>query len=180
MLKENDTRRNLTKWGRSLPKILQDEINVIDKEWIESSTLECTKNCLFLHCRTGPVYPNELRSTIVPTISVAECINYYRGRCEVSDKNICTLDRSGRRSCSFGDSGSPLVADRKLIGVHSSAGSDLSRVNPDIYVNLSHPAYKNWIISHLRLYSLMKWNLNNPHNPYSPHNPHNPHNPRNP
>ena len=125
------------------------------------------------------VYPKHLRSMIVPTISLAECINHYRGRCIVSDKNICTLDRSGRRSCSFGDSGSPLVANGKLIGVHSFAGSNFSRINPDTYINLSHPVYKNWVMSYLRLYSVVQLNLNNPHNPYNPHNPHNPHNPPN-
>ena len=122
------------------------------------------------------VFPNKLRSMIVPTISREECIHHYRGRFEISDKNICTLDKSGRKSCSFGDSGAPLVAKSKLIGVHSSAGNNLSYINPDIYMNLSHPAYKNWIILNLQIYS----GLSNRHNPQNAYNPHNPHNPQRP
>ena len=118
---------------------------------------ECNnfKNCLLLHFRDGGlVLPTQLRSMIVPTISLAECIDIYRGRCEVSNQNICTLDRSGRRACSHGDSGAPLVANSKLIAIHAAAGSNLSQINPDIYIKLSYPAYKNWIISHLRMYSV--------------------------
>ena len=50
------------------------------------------------------------------------------------------------RHSSIGDEGNPLVAHRHLIGVMI-----WTRDNglPDVYINLSYPSYKAWIVATL-------------------------------
>ena len=95
---------------------------------------------------------------MVPIISNEQCQQYYRLHVKITDKHICTLDRSGKKSCGIGDSGGPLVVYGQLVGVLSGSGERDNQYNPDIFMRLSHPDYKNWIIS------------NTPHNLYNPRN----------
>ena len=92
---------------------------------------------------------------MVPIISNEECRKYYNRLLNITDKHICTLDRSGKKSCGSGDSGGPLVVSGQLVGVLSGSGDRVNQYNPDIFTKLSDPEYKNWIIS------------NTPYNPYN-------------
>ena len=77
-----------------------------------------------------------------------ECRRFYQRLLQITDKNICTLDRNGEKKCSTGDSGNPLVVGGRLVGVHSGCG-DLE-MSPDVFMKLSHPEYRSWIFSHLQ------------------------------
>ena len=90
-----------------------------------------------------------LRSISVPIISLAECLSAYIYDPDITDKNICTLHGDKRKHCSYGDSGSPLVYDGKLLGVLSWNMESLRENLPDVFVNLANPEYKNWILSNL-------------------------------
>ena len=94
--------------------------------------------------------PNELRSIRVATITLERCRFAYEYQTEITDIYICTLDV--KKYCGKGDSGAPLVFNKKLAGVFIFSGGQGGANNPDVYVNLSHPTYRNWIMSILSYY----------------------------
>ena len=91
------------------------------------------------------------RSITVPIISLQECQHYYLNIRQITNHVICTLDRSGEKFGTHSDSGGPLVIDDKLIGVYSWRGNNFPGENPDVFMNLLHPFYKNWVIAHAQL-----------------------------
>ena len=96
------------------------------------------------------MYPNELRSTLVPVLSQRQCQNEYGNTFRITDKEICTLDINQEKCGGDGDSGGPLVINGKLIGVYSWSGGYNRihrRIFPDIFMKLSHPLYHDWINS---------------------------------
>ena len=97
--------------------------------------------------RNKPYFPEELRSILIPILSQQQCENAYHNHAVITNKEICTYDRGGRKCCGFGDSGGPLVVNGRLAGVMSWTGFFPNRPNPDVFMNLSHPEYRNWIIS---------------------------------
>ena len=113
---------------------------------------------LFYHFRLRLVVPNELRSIVVPVITLNACREFYRGIREITVKEICTLDRNGRKFGTSGDVGGPLVTAGSLvdtgdqIGVYSWSGKKFRRENPDVYMNLLHPLYKSWILANARIH----------------------------
>ena len=88
----------------------------------------------------------------------------------ITDKDFCTFSPSGR-CCSFGDSGAPFVVGRRLVGVHSWGSSERNRLNPDVFMNLAHPEYINWIMSIIRPHARNPYNPRNPHNLPGSHHP---------
>ncbi|XP_033230877.1 trypsin beta-like [Belonocnema kinseyi] len=108
-------------------------------------------------------YPKCLRSITVRIISLAECRTRYPHDLDITDKTICTFNGAleAKKHCSDGDSGGPLVLNDKLIGVMAWNREDAHANAPDVFMNLAHPAYRNWIISH------MSQNSSNPIYPFS-------------
>ena len=110
------------------------------------------------HYRNETLISNVLRSISVPIISNERCRKYYGFYINITDQYICTLDTSGKKSCGNGDSGGPLVVHGQLVGVYVGSTKRDKQYFPDVFMKLSSPEYKNWIIS------------NTPHNPYNPRN----------
>ena len=97
--------------------------------------------------------PCELRSITVPIISLSECQNIYRQTAEITNKYFCTQDIHGLQGGSYGDSGGPLVVNDQLAGVYSWSKNHATPEYPDVYVNLDHPLYRNWILANLHHFS---------------------------
>ena len=95
------------------------------------------------------VFPCELRSIIVPIISQEECAIAYYNIFEISNRDICTFDGHRQKGGAFGDSGGPLAVDRQLVGVMSWSKSMTLPIYPDVFVNLAHPLYRNWILANM-------------------------------
>ena len=83
----------------------------------------------------------------MPTISQERCRHAYEHQTDITDIYICTLDED--KYCAKGDSGAPLVFERLLAGVFVWSGGRGGANNPDVYVNLSHHIYREWILSNL-------------------------------
>lgn len=62
---------------------------------------------------------------------------------------ICTFDKCSEKYIGNGDSGGPLVVHGKLIGVMAWSRTDQSEGSPDVFMKVSHPQFKNWIISNI-------------------------------
>ena len=143
--------------------------------------LALIKYCILPDFRNGWLIPNrDLRRIQVPIISQQECANIYVGHFHITDKHLCTLDRSLQKYCSRGDAGAPLVVHSQLAGVLIFLGEALGRGHPDIFINLDHPMYSNWIMSNIAPHLQHQRDPINPHNQHNQHNPHNAHNPHNP
>ncbi|XP_033230876.1 trypsin delta-like [Belonocnema kinseyi] len=100
----------------------------------------------------GMVFPKVLRSITVPTISEEQCWRDVAQHCqedehEITNKVICAFDRIEGKRCSYGDSGGPLVVNGQLAGI--MAWGLENEAGPDVFMNLSHPAYRNWILSNM-------------------------------
>ena len=92
------------------------------------------------------MYPTELRSITLPTISIDECRSAHNNDSDITNKVICTYDRSMQQHAAVGDEGNPLVAHGHLIGIMAwTRGNGL----PDVYMNLAYPEYKAWIVANL-------------------------------
>ena len=85
----------------------------------------------------------------VPIISEERCGSWYRNHFAITNKNICTLDTSGRRRCSHGDLGAALILNNRLAGVHMFSGESIDSSRPDIFINVNYGAYRPWILSHI-------------------------------
>ena len=97
-------------------------------------------------------FPKHVRSTTVHTISVEYCAHIYRFHHPVTERDICTYDPRGDKCCGEGDSGGPLVVHGHLVGIFSWSSGLGGPVFPDVFVNLLHPVYSNWIHSHVPHY----------------------------
>ena len=75
------------------------------------------------------------------------CENYYRLHNNISDTEICTMDRNGQTGSCDHDTGGPLVLNGLLIGILSWTKVIQNRRFPDVYVYLNHPIVRNWINS---------------------------------
>ena len=53
------------------------------------------------------------------------------------------------KSCSYGDSGAPLVVHSRLVGVFVWSGEHAGLTNPDVFINLDHLEYRSWIMSYI-------------------------------
>ena len=134
----------------------------------------------------------------MPILNEGHCRDIYHGHVQISDRDICTLDPLRQKCCGEGDSGGPLVFQDQLVGIFAwSSGMGLFPDAPDVFVKLSHPAYKYWIVSNIQFMPNKTYNIHhkydplnyrNQHNPLHPHNyrnqynplhPHNLHNPQN-
>ena len=99
------------------------------------------------------LFSEQLRSIQMPIISRAECHNAYLRRAVITDKHVCTLDRTGRRGTCEGDGGNPLVVKGQLLGALSFRKGIVNGRNPDVFVNLNDPEHKAWVISNLETLS---------------------------
>ena len=130
---------------------------------------------MFLSYSSGHL---SILSVKVPISGQARCRKAYEHHTEITDKEICTWDRRGEKHCELGDSGGPLTIAGKLAGVLAFIGDN--KYIPDVFINVAHPAYREWILPHLTNNLHNIHNLQNPHNFQNPHNlyVHNPYNPR--
>ena len=96
------------------------------------------------------IFPRELRSIDVPIISLDECASIYENIVTITSKDICTHDQINRKCACDGDSGGPLVVQGHLLGIMAWSGDGPKAEHPDVFVNLSHPTYRLWIIGHIR------------------------------
>ena len=90
-----------------------------------------------------------LRSITVPIISREQCRLVYQHHLEITDRDICTYDSNKKKFCGPGDSGAPLVVEGHLVGVYAWSAGFNGPVGPDVFMNLAHPIYMNWIISNI-------------------------------
>ena len=102
---------------------------------------------LFPHFRQRRSFPHQLRSTTVPILTLWQCENAYHGLFPITDQYICIYYTNREKSCDDGDSGGPLVVNDRLVGVYSFHGSQPQA--PDVFMNLMHPSYKEWILSYV-------------------------------
>ena len=80
-----------------------------------------------------------------------ECQNAYRNLTAIINKVLCTFDRSGQKYTTFGDFGAPLVINNRLAGVLAWNENNENGKKPDVYINLSYPFYRNWILANIKL-----------------------------
>ena len=86
--------------------------------------------------------------TRLPIITLQECILFYNN--QITNRRICTLDKTKRRGTCAGDDGGPLVYSNRLVGVLLFRGSKIGD-NPDIFVNLNHPELNHWVIENMNV-----------------------------
>ena len=84
-------------------------------------------------------------------MSQDKCEWHYGIPGQITERNICTFDIFLKKYSSCGDSGGPLVVDGKLAGVLSWSGTDRNQENPDVFMKVSHPLYRRWIIANIRI-----------------------------
>ncbi|XP_022905889.1 chymotrypsin-1-like [Onthophagus taurus] len=84
--------------------------------------------------------PNNLQFLALKTITNTQCQSAW-GSNSVFDSNICTLTKSGEGVC-HGDSGGPLAANGKQIGI-VSWGNPCARGTPDVFTRVS--SFIDWI-----------------------------------
>ncbi|RZB40669.1 Trypsin domain containing protein [Asbolus verrucosus] len=88
---------------------------------------------------TSLTEPDQLQFLTTKIVSFDDCqtswLNTLRG------KQICALSRKGEGAC-FGDSGGPLIANEKLVGI-VSFGYPCGEGYPDVYTSTS--SYIDWI-----------------------------------
>ena len=102
---------------------------------------------LFSHFRKRRNFPHQLRSITIPIISLSQCESAYRGIFHVTDQQICTYYTNREKCCDDGDSGGPLVVNGRLVGVYSFSG--IKPQAPDVFMNIMHPSYTDWILSYV-------------------------------
>lgn len=80
----------------------------------------------------------------VNTINITSCLRQrdVDSKQIVDERNICTLRPYYGGLC-FGDSGSPLVANGKAIGIASWSMNPCGKGSPDVFTRIS--AYTEWI-----------------------------------
>ena len=84
--------------------------------------------------------PNNLQFLALKTISHSDCSSAW-GSTEVFESNICTLTVRGEGVC-HGDSGGPLAANGKQIGV-VSWGNPCANGRPDVFTRVS--SFADWL-----------------------------------
>ena len=87
----------------------------------------------------------------MPVISEAACRKIYQSYYPITDRDICTLEPRGQKSSCHGDSGGPLVLNHQLIGIMAWNKGHAPQLLPDVFLNMSHPVYRNWINLHVLL-----------------------------
>lgn len=85
-----------------------------------------------------------LQSAFVPIVSKEECSKMYASTFDIDDDQICAgyLGTEARDSCN-GDSGGPLIVDKRLVGIVSFGQDCGSQKYPGVYTDVSH--YRTWI-----------------------------------
>lgn len=88
--------------------------------------------------------PNDLQFIDLRTITLNECRNAQSPN-QVADSNICTFTQEGEGAC-HGDSGGPLTANGKQIGV-VSWGRPCAIGYPDVFTRVS--SFVDWVNSNM-------------------------------
>ena len=95
-------------------------------------------------------FPHLFRSIAVPIIDNADCQRPYQHNFEITDKDICTLYKNRSKCCGPDDSGGPLVVNNTLVGILAwKNNSEDPNKYPDVFMNLLHPEYREWIHSYV-------------------------------
>ena len=84
--------------------------------------------------------------TKLPIITQEECREYFYGT--LPEHQICTFDRSNRRSACSGDEGGPLVYNNRLLGILLFTGWR-PWTHPDIFFHFNDPRIHRLISSHM-------------------------------
>ena len=90
------------------------------------------------------IFPDELRSIMVPTITAEQCHRHYN-HTVFTNKHLCTYDIARQRGSCYGDSGGGFVLDGKLAGVMSWSSTHLDDLRPDVYMSLANLGFRTWI-----------------------------------
>ena len=85
----------------------------------------------------------------MPIISLEDCHDIYGHFIPITNKEICTLDRTGLRGSALGDAGGPLVINRRLAGIMAWRRNIVNGHDPDVFMNLANREYRQWIISNI-------------------------------
>ncbi|XP_048387152.2 mast cell protease 1A-like [Stegostoma tigrinum] len=97
---------------------------------------------------TGPSKPasDTLQEVEISVIDRKKCkaMLHPKRMLVVTEDMICAGDRKGRKGSYKGDSGGPLICDKKCKGVVSYGPRDLSTKMPGVYTRISKK-YLNWI-----------------------------------
>ena len=107
------------------------------------------KNSYFSDFSCKKEYPAELRSITVPIISLEECRYRYHNISPITNIYVCTYFQNRQKCVNDGDSGAPLVVNRKLVGVLAWGDDTGNPLAPDVFMSTLHPKYREWIESHM-------------------------------
>lgn len=89
-----------------------------------------------------------LQAVEVPRIDDATCAVYYEDE-DVTDRMMCFGFAEGEKDACHGDSGGPLAANGKLVGVISWGYGCAIPEWPGVYAKISHPEIYDFIKPHL-------------------------------
>lgn len=96
--------------------------------------------------KAGTAYPRALQEVTLPFLTTADCNAMGVWTPALTDTQVCTLDTGGERDTCFGDSGGPLTASGRLLGL-TSFGPDTCAVPDEPGVYTSVAAFRDWIDS---------------------------------
>ena len=86
--------------------------------------------------------------TKLPILTPHECSVYFGE--PLLDRQLCTFDRSRRRSPCDGDEGGPLVYDDRLLGILIFRGWPVWE-HPDIFVNFNNLQVQHMVHIHMNI-----------------------------
>ncbi|XP_062898163.1 granzyme K-like [Mobula hypostoma] len=94
-------------------------------------------------------YSYTLQEVEVKVIDRRTCNStyYYNNRPEITKDMICVGDSKGRRNACYGDSGGPLICDKKYTGIVSFGGKDCTDPQKPGVFTLLTKKYIDWIRS---------------------------------
>ncbi|XP_014215075.1 chymotrypsin-2-like [Copidosoma floridanum] len=79
-----------------------------------------------------------MKKTKLHTISLQECNQFYRNMgSKITNHHLCTKRDVGYGTCG-GDSGSPLIYNRQVIGIVSGGSGRCGIGDPDVFTKVSH------------------------------------------
>lgn len=85
----------------------------------------------------------------MPILNEESCREKIGHKHAIIEKYVCTYYRNREKCIGEGDSGGPLALNGQLVGIVAWSKSYAKPNSPDLFTNLLHPEFRNWIISEL-------------------------------